>query len=51
MVLRLFGLEVQVPCPPEDGDKSAAGRGKQKSQQRPPPKVWGHWLVEATMLG
>jgi hypothetical protein len=37
MVLRLFGLEVQVPCPPED-DGAAPGQ-QLKQQQRPLVKV------------
>lgn len=40
MVLRLFGLEVQVPFPPEDDDKSGSGgSGSQKQKQRPQPKA------------
>lgn len=36
-VLRLFGLEVQVPCPPED-DSAAPGQ-QLRQQQRPLVKV------------
>ena len=38
MVLRLFGLEVQVPCPPED-DGAAPGQQLKQQQQRPLVKV------------
>jgi hypothetical protein len=37
MVLRLFGLEVQVPCPPEDDGTAPSQQLKQ--QQRPLVKV------------